>query len=215
MLFTEAIIALLLIVFIIAIFLLKYFLNVKIEKLKLDLSIPKAGDRIPFYDQGKVADYRRFIAIVQKVIPVSLMKVLHPYIYLCWKQEKELSDLLYSPKTKCFIECIIPGYDNEKVYFAEDLEGGWYSFSWKRESVKGKLDFEGKKSLAILKTCGYLESELFKKDKEFFIPLNFEMIQMGINGKYRNLISKKEAIKIFINYCRKAYLKEKENKKQS
>ena len=212
MLLAEAIIALLLIVFIIVIFISKYFLNVKIEKFKLDLSIPKVEDKIPFYDQGKVADYRRFIAIVQKVIPVSLMKVLHPYIYLCWKQEKELSDLLYSPKTKCFIECIIPGYDTEKVYFVEDLEGGWYSFSWNKKSVEGKLDFDGKKSLAILKTCGYLEIELFE-DKEFFIPLNFEMIQMGINGKYRNLISKKEAIKIFINYCRKAYLREKENRK--
>ena len=81
MLPTEVIILLLLIVFVLTIFLLKYFLNSKIEKLKSDLSIPKAGDKIPFYDQGKVADYRRFIAIVQKVIPISLMKILHPYIY--------------------------------------------------------------------------------------------------------------------------------------
>lgn len=206
MLPAEVTIVLLSIVFVLTIFLLKYFLNAKIEKLKLDLSIPKAGDKIPFYDQGKVADYRRFIAIVQKVIPISLMKILHPHIYLCWEKEKELRKLLYSPKTKCFIECIIPGYDDKKVYFVEDLEGGWYSFSWNKKSIEGKLDFDGKKSLAILKSCGYLEIELFE-DKEFFIPFNFETIQMGKNGKYRNLINKEEAIKIFIRYCRKAYLR--------
>ena len=206
MLPAEVIIFLLLIVFILIIFVLKYFLNTKIEKLKLDLSIPKAGDKIPFYDQGKVAEYRRFIAIVQKVIPVSLMKILHPYIYSCWKKEKELSNLIYSPKTKCFVECIIPGYDDKKVYFVEDLEEGWYSFSWNKKSVEGKLDFDGKKSLSILKSCGYLEIELFE-DKEFFVPFNFETIQIGKNGKYRNLISKDEAIKIFIRYCRKAYLR--------
>lgn len=53
MLATEVIILLLLIVFVLTIILLKYFLNAKIEKLKIDLSIPKAGDKIPFYPKVK------------------------------------------------------------------------------------------------------------------------------------------------------------------
>lgn len=52
------------------------------------------------------------------------------------------SPWLYAEETDCFIECSIPDYDENKIYFARTVWGGWFSMDTAGWWMSGELDVE-------------------------------------------------------------------------
>lgn len=64
---------------------------------------------------------------------------------------------LYDNETDCFIECSIPDYDDYLIYFARDVNGGWFSLNIQNCWQGGRLDVNGKRYDNLIEACKDLE----------------------------------------------------------
>lgn len=132
--------------------------------------IPKKGEYYYFFDDGKLSVSRCYKAFVNRVLPsncenmsiydvirnnettVNLFDVLKENVDNCRQSEnftvlnapshKPGQPWLYTEKTDYFVECIIPEYDDNTIWFTRDVHGGWFSLSIEDSWQCGKLDVD-------------------------------------------------------------------------
>lgn len=114
------------------------------------MNIPEVGKFYHFWDDGKHSVGRHYIAKVERIIPfeeaedivfqfedgpVSLLQQ--------WKDEVEDAKWLYNQETDYFIECSIPIYDKDPIYFVRDIDNDWFSIATTGWWQYGRLDVDG------------------------------------------------------------------------
>ena len=50
---------------------------------------------------------------------------------------------LYAEETDFFVECEIPGYDENTIWFVRTVQGGWFSMDVQSSWQSGSLDVDG------------------------------------------------------------------------
>ena len=58
---------------------------------------------------------------------------------------KEGEPYLYAEKTDYFIECNIPGYDENNIWFVRTIDNEWFSINIQNDWQSGYLDVENKR----------------------------------------------------------------------
>lgn len=138
--------------------------------------VPIVGNKHSFFDDGKQSISRHHIAEVVNIVTKENAKELFLNIkdynnniypkslYDIWVDEvnnhrqsaygmvlcrnmKEGEPWLYDEDTDYFIECLIPSYDENSVWFVRDINGGWFSINTINSWMSGRLmplnfDFE-------------------------------------------------------------------------
>lgn len=132
---------------------------------------PVVGEFYHFWDDGKSSVSRHYIAKVEKIISLDEAKNLFTEtegedgemtsisLYDTWKLEKTRCDFLYAQDTECIIECSIPKYDDDPIYFVRTKDGGWFSVDFSNWWQGGRLDVTGEKYKSII--------EYYENDNEF------------------------------------------------
>lgn len=134
--------------------------------------IPEIGKEYYFFDDGKLSPSRCFKAKVIRVIPYEeeilvdwydynvemtyprLLKEIHKEIVDDHRQSEKFTVLngspttprspwLYSEETDFFVECEIPGYDDNTIWFSRTIDGGWFSMDIQNSWQSGRLDVTG------------------------------------------------------------------------
>lgn len=132
--------------------------------------LPQKGDTYNFYDDGKIG--RKYTAQVIRVIPFNESNNItfkarlnddgelstyynkecgidDQYIYeksLCdiWSKSVIEISWVFADKTDYFVECSIPEYDEDTIWFARTKGGGWFSMDIQNSWQGGRLDVENK-----------------------------------------------------------------------
>lgn len=128
------------------------FVTVK-NNINMRQDIPTVNKKYNFYDDGKVSLNRHYIAEVTRIISIKEAKklMLKHYedgqlksLYSIFKYDVNLypSLKLYDADTDVFVECKINGYDDERIYFARTLDGGFFSFDTTGTWMSGRLDVD-------------------------------------------------------------------------
>lgn len=112
--------------------------------------IPKVGEFYHFWDDGKPYPSRHYIAEVTKVIPFEEAESIFIHhkdeirtLVECWEEEVEDCKWLYNQETDFFIECSIPKYDKDPIYFVRATDDGWFSINTTGWWQSGRLGVEG------------------------------------------------------------------------
>lgn len=117
-------------------------------------SIPEVGKDYIFFDDGKTSYSRIYKAKVLRVIPYNEEVYVDKYDYdtqglistsiqEVHKEEVKQCDWIYTPETDYFIECSIPKYDDNTIWFARTKDGGWFSMNIQTDWQSGRLDVDG------------------------------------------------------------------------
>ena len=117
-------------------------------------SVPEVGKEYLFFDDGKTSPSRIFKAKVLRVIPYSEEVYVDKYYYDLGsliptsiqdvhKEEVEECDWIYTSETDYFVECSIPKYDDNTIWFARTKDGGWFSMNIQSSWQSGRLDVDG------------------------------------------------------------------------
>lgn len=139
--------------------------------LKLE-SIPEVGKEYNFFDDGKISPSRHHKAKVLRVVPYDEEVIVNRFDYdldqlvptTLQSIHKEAVDAhrqgeyvtilnvgagtllgdpwLYAEETDYFIECSIPGYDDNNIWFARTVDGGWFSMDIQSSWQAGRLDVD-------------------------------------------------------------------------
>lgn len=120
--------------------------------------IPLIGKTYKFFDDGKLYASRMYDATVTRIITLSEAKsfmvkamdndsefftlILRPLIDI-WNEQKIECDWLYDNNTDVFVECSIPDYDDNLIYFARTIDGEWFSMDIQDSWQGGSLDVDG------------------------------------------------------------------------
>ncbi|MCH5167881.1 MAG: hypothetical protein J1F35_08385 [Erysipelotrichales bacterium] len=118
------------------------------------VSIPEVGKEYLFFDDGKTSPSRIFKAKVLRVIPSNEEIIVEKYnsdiqwlvptpIQKVHKAEASHCDWLFAEETDYFIECSIPKYDDNPIWFARTKDGGWFSMDIQSFWQGGRLDVDG------------------------------------------------------------------------
>jgi hypothetical protein len=124
---------------------------------KYKTPIPTVNKRYNFYDDGKISFARHHIAEVLRILTIEeAQNIQIKYyddeeywsLYDIYKHTCDEYDYLklHDEDTDVFVECIIPGFDYEKVYFARSLDGGFFSFDTTGSWMSGRLDVDGERT---------------------------------------------------------------------
>ena len=121
--------------------------------------IPEVGKQYHFFDDVNIRPSRHSIATVLRVIPISeasnvLVKVrdwdydepVYSMIPITeiWKEDAFKHDWVMAQATDYLIECAIPDYDDNNIWFARTTDGGWFSMDIQSGWQAGRLDVDGK-----------------------------------------------------------------------
>lgn len=99
--------------------------------------IPKVGEVLPFFDDGKVSYMRLSMATVKEVLP---FKKAPDYVKAAFKKESKEHGWIFGNTTDYFIGCDIPDYDKNEIWFARMKNGGWFSMDIQSSWQGGYLD---------------------------------------------------------------------------
>lgn len=115
--------------------------------------IPNSGEKFMFFDDGKISMSRMFQATVLKVynpdeVP-SFVKEAQNDNNTDWLFIKDKETGHYV--SDVYIECSIPGYDENHIWFARTQDGGFFSIDIQNDWQGGRLDVDGRLE-------GYLDS---------------------------------------------------------
>lgn len=128
--------------------------------------IPEIGKVYKFYDDGKVRVSRQYDATILNIITKEDAKkvmfstycneytswepttnVYHDEepvgemsLYDKWIEESSYKDWIFAEDTDYFIECDIPDYDENRIWFTRTKEGGWFSLDIQSGWQGGILD---------------------------------------------------------------------------
>ena len=123
-------------------------------KMTKKISVPEVGKEYIFFDDGKTSYSRIYKAKVLRVIPYSeevyvdkydydTQCLISTFIQEVHKEEAENFNWIYTPETDYFIECSIPKYDDNTIWFAQTKDGGWFSMNIQTDWQSGRLDVDG------------------------------------------------------------------------
>ena len=103
-------------------------------------SIPKVNQTCMFFDDGKISYSRMYQATVKQVMvyddaPDKVKKA--------FERESKTHDWIWNKTTDYIIACDIKDYDNNLIWFARTVDGGWFSMDVDREWQGGRLDVDG------------------------------------------------------------------------
>jgi hypothetical protein len=135
--------------------------------MKNRVEIPTINKKYNFYDDGKVSFGRHSIVEVKRILTIEEAKQLQIKYYET-NEIKSLYDIfmiqeamtfscgcnLYDPDTDVFLECSIPEYDDDLVYFARTKDGGFFSFDTTGYWMSGQLDVDGSLTKMLYETYG-------------------------------------------------------------
>ena len=128
---------------------------------KTKQEVPQVGRQYHFFDDGKITPSRHSIATVTRVVPFSeadsiIVKVrewdeeiddpiyVDKHITEVWKNDVIEHYWIMNAETDYLIECSIPDYDDNLIWFARDYAGGWFSMDIQSDWQAGRLDVDGK-----------------------------------------------------------------------
>ena len=103
--------------------------------------IPKVNQTCMFFDDGKVSYNRMYQATVKQVMvyddaPDKVKKA--------FERESKTHDWIWDKTTDYIIACDIKDYDNNLIWFARTVDGGWFSMDVDKSWQGGRLDIDGK-----------------------------------------------------------------------
>ena len=103
--------------------------------------IPKVNQTCMFFDDGKISYSRMYQATVKKVMvyddaPDKVKKA--------FERESKTHDWIWNKTTDYIIACDIKDYDNNLIWFARTVDGGWFSMDVDKSWQGGRLDIDGK-----------------------------------------------------------------------
>lgn len=103
--------------------------------------IPKVNQTCMFFDDGKVSYSRMYRATVKQVMvyddaPDKVKKA--------FERESKTHDWIWNKTTDYIIACDIKDYDNNLIWFARTVDGGWFSMDVDKSWQGGRLDIDGK-----------------------------------------------------------------------
>lgn len=135
--------------------------------------VPKVGQILHFFDDGKSGDSRHYLAVVTHVLKPEQMKKLHwvpsdhdvyydgepPKDWLAiWEYNKKEYSWIFAEETDFFVGCAIPEYDDHILWFARVKDGSWFSMDAQSCWQGGFLDVTGEKYQRMVDD-GYTYSE--------------------------------------------------------
>ena len=112
------------------------------KKIKFDEKpIPKVNQTCMFFDDGKISYSRMYQATVKQVMvyddaPDKVKKA--------FERESKTHDWIWNKTTDYIIACDIKDYDNNLIWFARTVDGGWFSMDVDKSWQGGLLDIDGK-----------------------------------------------------------------------
>ena len=111
------------------------------KQIKFDeKSIPKVNQTCMFFDDGKISYSRMYQATVKQVMvyddaPDKVKKA--------FERESKTHDWIWNKTTDYIIACDIKDYDNNLIWFARTVDGGWFSMDVDKTWQGGRLDIDG------------------------------------------------------------------------
>ena len=125
--------------------------------------VPQVGEKLHFFDDGKVGDSRHYMAVVTHVLTPEQAKCVFVVDAInfseChsidFEENKSLSlldvhaeevkscDWIFAEQTDYFIACSIPEFDNHIIWFVRKKDGGWFSMDIQSDWQGGYLDIDG------------------------------------------------------------------------
>lgn len=166
-------------------------------------NIPEVGKWYYFFDDGKISPSRCYKAKVIRVVPYNANIFVDKFDYKENKtvatpiqtvHKNEVDDhrqsenfimigrgggvkpgdpWLYAETTDFFVECEIPGYDENTLWFARTVDGGWFSMEIQSSWQCGSLDVDFSIYNEACKTFGEMSNnpnyydECLKLENEF------------------------------------------------
>ena len=102
--------------------------------------IPKVNQTCMFFDDGKISYSRMYQATVKQVMvyddaPDKVKKA--------FERESKSHDWIWNKTTDYIIACDIKDYDNNLIWFARTVDGGWFSMDVNKSWQGGRLDIDG------------------------------------------------------------------------
>ena len=102
--------------------------------------IPKVNQTCMFFDDGKISYSRMYQATVKQVMvyddaPDKVKKA--------FERESKTHDWIWNNTTDYIIACDIKDYDNNLIWFARTVDGGWFSMDVDKSWQGGRLDIDG------------------------------------------------------------------------
>ena len=102
--------------------------------------IPKVKHTCMFFDDGKISYSRMYQATVKQgmVYDDAADKVKKAF-----ERESKAHDWIWNKTTDYIIACDIKYYDNNLIWFARTVDGGWFSMDVDKSWQGGRLDVDG------------------------------------------------------------------------
>ena len=140
--------------------------------------VPQVGEKLHFFDDGKVSDSRHYIAVVTHVLtPEQAKRVYIDVSAFCelnnFEKDENLKsitlvdihlyevnncDWIFAPETDYFIGCAIPEFDDHIIWFVRNKDQGWFSMDIQSNWQSGYLDVDGERYQRMIDE-GYTYSE--------------------------------------------------------
>lgn len=120
--------------------------------------IPEIGKYYHFFDDGKTSPNRHYICRCERIITPDeakkiIVEVPNQYmdnvmdsvsLYDHWHDNEVPNGYwLIADKTDYFVECSCPNYDDNNLWFARTVDGGWFSMDIQSWWQGGRLDVDG------------------------------------------------------------------------
>ena len=103
--------------------------------------IPKVNQTCMFFDDGKISYSRMYQATVKQVMKFNDAPDKVKKAFEC---ESKTHDWIWNKTTDYIIACDIKDYDNNLIWFARTVDGGWFSMDVDKSWQGGRLDVDGK-----------------------------------------------------------------------
>lgn len=112
------------------------------KRIKFDEKpIPKVNQTCMFFDDGKISYSRMYQATVKQVMKFNDAP---DKVKKAFERESKTHDWIWNKTTDYIIACDIRDYDNNLIWFARTVDGGWFSMDVDKSWQGGRLDIDGK-----------------------------------------------------------------------
>lgn len=102
--------------------------------------IPKVNQTCMFFDDGKISYSRMYQATVKQVM---VYNDAPDKVKKAFERESKTHDWIWNKTTDYIIACDIKDYDNNLIWFARTVDGGWFSMDVDKSWQGGRLDIDG------------------------------------------------------------------------
>lgn len=103
--------------------------------------VPKVNQTCMFFDDGKISYSRMYQATVKQVM---IYDDAPDKVKKAFERESKDHDWIWNKTTDYIIACDIKDYDNNLIWFARTVDGGWFSMDVDKSWQGGRLDIDGK-----------------------------------------------------------------------